>query len=186
MKVWTNYDATAGRFYTANDQRYGDTGRLVLSPTALEKLHDFDTGSGHIRRVRFEVGTAFQTLCNVTAILRRAEDESDVFDLHAGMSQLDANYHPHLANFLESVVEDISASRLPAGASGFTIGNIINLAGWFQCLRTDEEAWDHERWPHNSRWMELGTDREANEGYVELYSVDGRLDSPTQCARGSF
>lgn len=174
VTVWTNYDAMAGKFFTASDPRYVDCGGLVMSPAAVDRLQRIDPElDGGIRRVIFEVGTAFNTLCKVIIRLKPASHDGYPPTIHLSLTDLDCNWHPDLTNFLDSVCRGIAHLPVWPNIRGFTILNLTWLANKFRNEQTEGERWEHFYWPNSSAWMELERDGEPNYGYVELNSVDG-------------
>lgn len=169
VPVRVNYDAACKKFYT--DRRAQDCGKLVLTPKVEQKL---ERTIGHDRlplgRVRFEIGTPFQLLCNVTVTV--ADKEGGGKEIRTRCKMATVEEHPHLCDFLQDVCTDFEDCTIPDDCEGLELANIRHLALAFNRRPNEQELRvKHSLFHgHLSVWMVLHRDKE-NEGWTDFEAL---------------
>ncbi|KAK4548857.1 hypothetical protein LTR36_008630 [Oleoguttula mirabilis] len=148
FKVWINYDAGASKFFT--DNRFQDCGELRLTHQARIHLKRIgaDTVLYGTGGVRFDIGTAFRPLAQVTIELRPSKlDVGPAIDTF--VADVSGRRHPGLINYLHTICEVIKDDDITDGKDGLVLADIDRLALRF--LRMPDE-YEERRW--GERWYD--------------------------------
>ena len=178
IKVWTNYDAAAKKFYI-DEQRTQDCGKLVLKPSQEERLARADPGGDlSLSRIHLEIGTPFKTLCTVKLQAVRSEVEHG-FDIRAKMGYFDTD-HPRVVDYVTNICNQLDTYDLIAGQSGFLLVDLRDIAGMF-CRKPDRAALVKlQRTPNVGPFMDFFNEDSDNPGFLDLKALDKGCKSGCQ------
>ncbi|KAK3703089.1 hypothetical protein LTR37_014700 [Vermiconidia calcicola] len=171
VQVWANYDAACKKFHT--DGRMQDCGKLERSsPNAERILHSIATSGLEFGRIRYEIGTAFMTLCAVNFRVIRPKDDAGV-ELKISLRMYDSG-HPSLYEFVRSVCQHNQGVELAYSQQGLQIRDIVEIASFFKRKPTAEEMAPRSYWKYtgNSPWMDLSGKYEDNFGWVDFDELE--------------
>ncbi len=167
VRVYVNYDALHGRFYNAHDQRFHTCGKLKLSPRMYSRIEQ--TPNFAINKVRFELCTAFNSLCTMSVRAGPVEALDGTW-LRARLGLYDEVAHPELIKWLWQLKTKLDDTYLTdPEQTSMRLGDLEDLALLFRRVQTEREARDHENYPHITAWTEFWHEEmERNDGYVEF------------------
>ena len=159
VKVWTNYDAAAQRFYI--DGRINDCGKLLFKPGERERLNQADPNARlQVTRVRFEIGTPFTPLCNIKLIAAPVRENGEVVgaEIRAKMGDSDAA-HLTAVNFVTNRCNQLDSTDLAGGNAGFLVSDLEEVAGHFRREPTQAHVSKMRYSSDPSPWMNFEDER---------------------------
>jgi hypothetical protein len=159
---YLNYDALTKRFYNQDDQRYQDAGKIKLPPKIKKMCKEADQTQLKFRKVRFELGTPFNSVCTVDVSVVDAGNEMGRKKLNVKGGNCFVDDHPDFVNWMRHLIEHIG--ELPAAdeADALTFKDLEELASMFKREQTMEERRDYIRYPNYSEWTDVSNDQEGN------------------------
>ncbi|KAK3058141.1 hypothetical protein LTR09_001219 [Extremus antarcticus] len=183
VKVWLNYDPTARRFYNHTDQRFASCGIIVLTPSQRKKIVANIAENAEFGRVRFELGTPFTSLADVTVRVVRSTLDVGMQLKVSAKYHVNEHQHGELAGDIEVVERELQEFNIPYGRKGLCLQDLVQLAKVFRRQQTTEEAADYHQQPDDSVWTEVDNDRENNTGYIDKhrgYNEGGSRRAPSE------
>ncbi|KAK3724421.1 hypothetical protein LTR37_001045 [Vermiconidia calcicola] len=170
VKVWVNYDASCQKFHV--DGRSEGCGKLDLEPQALSCLEDYiDSCNRSLGRIRFEIGTPFATLCNVSFRVERSKLNVGETIATRMRSTPQGDQHHDLLRFVETQCDFIEGYDCEGDMHGFQLADITQLATAFKRKPTHKEMQDKCWYPDSSIWMDITNDHEENAGWVDFEAL---------------
>lgn len=129
FKVWINYDAAARQFYT--DGRAQSCGNAIITPKARTHLREIGAGKVHFANVRFDIGTPFRPIGNVTVEIRPTKlDVGPAIDTF--LADTSGRQHCAVIDFLDELCEHIRESDPTDGKEGLALTDVAKLARLFR------------------------------------------------------
>ncbi|KAK4556087.1 hypothetical protein LTR86_006783 [Recurvomyces mirabilis] len=160
FKVYMNYDAAAGWFYDESDsQRYGDCGKLVITPKAMAKLHRANAHKSEFSKVVLDISTHFRLLARVTIEVRGSKlDVGPVIDTYVN-SMFKEEKHKAMNQYVYGAARSFEDSQtdVTLGKHGLDLEDLECLAKNFAPFPTDEEwlarfdSWYSGPWSHENK-----------------------------------
>ncbi|KAK5168726.1 uncharacterized protein LTR77_006035 [Saxophila tyrrhenica] len=175
VNVWVNYDPTSARFYNDLDPRYESCGQANASPSQASKLRATLPPNAELGSITFELGTPFQSLA--TFSFWTEDSKLDVGSQMTGKVHWHVdNEHWELKRFvMHTAAHLVNTFALPYGAQGLALEDMVEMAGWFRRVQTQEEAEWYEDDVDQGPWTVVSNDWEHSHGWVSLESSGRRF-----------
>ncbi|KAK5124382.1 hypothetical protein LTR85_001599 [Meristemomyces frigidus] len=161
FKVWINYDGAADKSFT--DDRIQDCGEIRIPPKARKSLKEIGADKAQFRNVRFDIGTAFRPLAQLTIEVRPSKLKVGPYiDTFLADVATDRR-HYELHSYLNALCDDIKDKDLTDGEDGFMLADVERLAGRFLFMPNEYEERKRE-------WRSYDGDfvgAHGNTGYME-------------------
>lgn len=129
VSIWANYDGSTKLFFTNNDNRHQDCGKVYLSPQQRRRLDSLDSGKGfEMKKMELHIGTAFRTFFKIFITI----DGSNlgVKGHRVAKSGINAP-HKGLQDLVMHVMRNISAHEKWEGDVGLTLTDLDRIARAF-------------------------------------------------------
>ncbi|KAK3674457.1 hypothetical protein LTR78_005543 [Recurvomyces mirabilis] len=161
FKVYMNYDAAAVWFYDESaSQRYGDCGKLVITPKTMAKLHRANAHKSEYSKVVLDISTHFRLLARITIEVRGSKvNVGPVVDTYVNyMFKGDEKHkvmNKHVYNMAKGFEDPQSDVTL--GKYGLDFKDLERMVDCFAPLPTDEQRlarfdpWYNGHWSHENK-----------------------------------
>ncbi|KAI7330393.1 hypothetical protein KC315_g5701 [Hortaea werneckii] len=136
IDVWTNYDTSAGKFFT--DRRVQDCGKIRFTPEQAVHLRHDGAMQAKIHKIRLEIGRPFQKLAILSFAIQKPDTTAAPLKITAGFRDCTNAEKKHgfviqmLREFCNGVIK--GRHNITNGKDHFDWADLMKLAATF-CLQ---------------------------------------------------